>query len=239
MVSRLSYSNVVATLALFVALGGTSYAAVKLPKNSVGSTQLRANAVTGAKVKNRSLTVDDLSASAQAKLRGPVGPVGPAGAAGKDGAAGATGATGPAGASGKDGASGLSRALVKTTPTTSPTTTVFHVGSYHFSASPPAGTYVVTADARFLNLNNSATVLSCSIGFTSDTVGQEQRTLFLAQLGAVGETGTLAVTRTITTQAGDHVSFDCSNSGGAGNANYEVHSPQLTLIGVDQVTALP
>jgi len=43
---RLTYANVVATLALFVALGGASYAAVELPVNSVGPRQLRAGAVT-------------------------------------------------------------------------------------------------------------------------------------------------------------------------------------------------
>ena len=39
--SRLSYANVTASLALFIALGGTGYAAVTLPRNSVGSAQLR------------------------------------------------------------------------------------------------------------------------------------------------------------------------------------------------------
>jgi hypothetical protein len=43
---RCSYANVTATLALFVSLGGASYAAVSLPSNSVGSRQLRARAVT-------------------------------------------------------------------------------------------------------------------------------------------------------------------------------------------------
>lgn len=47
---RLSYANVVATLALFVALGGASYAAVTLPRNSVGTAQLRARSVTLAKL---------------------------------------------------------------------------------------------------------------------------------------------------------------------------------------------
>ena len=45
MLSRLSYANVVATLALFVALGGSSYAALKLPRNSVGAKQIRSGAV--------------------------------------------------------------------------------------------------------------------------------------------------------------------------------------------------
>lgn len=40
----------VAYLALFVALGGTSYAALSLPANSVGTRQLRNGAVTGRKL---------------------------------------------------------------------------------------------------------------------------------------------------------------------------------------------
>src|SRR5262249_24703864 len=54
--SRLSYANVVATLALVLALGGVSWAATKLPKNSVGTKQIKNNAVTGAKVKKHTLT---------------------------------------------------------------------------------------------------------------------------------------------------------------------------------------
>lgn len=40
LIPRLSYANVVATLALFIALGGASYAAVELPANSVGVRQI-------------------------------------------------------------------------------------------------------------------------------------------------------------------------------------------------------
>ena len=54
---------IVACIALFVALGGTSYAAVKLPANSVGTAQLKNGAVTGAKVKDGSLTGADIDAS--------------------------------------------------------------------------------------------------------------------------------------------------------------------------------
>lgn len=42
---RLTYANVMATLALFIALGGVGYAAVKLPKDSVRSKQIKADAV--------------------------------------------------------------------------------------------------------------------------------------------------------------------------------------------------
>ena len=45
MLHRLSYANVMSTIAVFVALGGSSYAALKLPRNSVGSAQIRNGAV--------------------------------------------------------------------------------------------------------------------------------------------------------------------------------------------------
>jgi hypothetical protein len=86
---HLSYANVVASLALFVALGGGAYAAINLPRNSVGAKQLRPHsvgrselgngAVTGRAVKSRSLGVSDLSRSARRSLRGSTGPAGPPG----------------------------------------------------------------------------------------------------------------------------------------------------------------
>jgi hypothetical protein len=48
-------ANVIAYLALFVALGGTSYAAISIPRSSVGTAQLRNGAVTGNKLSKRSI----------------------------------------------------------------------------------------------------------------------------------------------------------------------------------------
>jgi hypothetical protein len=90
---RPSPALVVACVALFVALGGTGYAALQLPKNSVGPKQIQKgavnrsdmanNAITGAKVKNRSLTNTDFRASSLPRgPRGPTGSRGPAGPAG-------------------------------------------------------------------------------------------------------------------------------------------------------------
>jgi hypothetical protein len=59
---RPSPAMIVALIALFVALGGTGYAAVRVPPNSVGSTQLKSNAVRSSKVKNRSLLAKDFKA---------------------------------------------------------------------------------------------------------------------------------------------------------------------------------
>lgn len=92
--------NLVAYLALFVALSGTSYAATTLGKNTVGSKQLRNNSVTSAKVKDGSLLGKDFKSSELAKLVGPkgaTGATGATGAAGQQGPKGDTGAQGPAG----------------------------------------------------------------------------------------------------------------------------------------------
>jgi hypothetical protein len=53
---KLSYANVMATIAVFIALGGASYAALKVPQNSVGAKQLKKNAVVTTKVKNEAIT---------------------------------------------------------------------------------------------------------------------------------------------------------------------------------------
>jgi hypothetical protein len=50
-----TYANVTATLALFLALGGGAYAAATLPARSVGSKQLKKNAVVRAKIKKNAV----------------------------------------------------------------------------------------------------------------------------------------------------------------------------------------
>src|SRR4029077_7914901 len=84
--SKLTYANVVASLALFLVLaGGTAFAATQmLPKNSVGAKQLKKGAVTAVK----------LSKSAQQALVGAPGAQGPSGMAGAPGAAGSAGTPG-------------------------------------------------------------------------------------------------------------------------------------------------
>ena len=65
---RPSPAMVVALIALFVALGGTGYAVVSLPKNSVGAKQLKKNAVSGKKLRKNAVTsskVKDFSLLAQ------------------------------------------------------------------------------------------------------------------------------------------------------------------------------
>jgi hypothetical protein len=57
---KFSYSNVIASLALFIALGGAAVAA-GLPRNSVGANQLKRGAVTAAKLKKGAVTSGKLA----------------------------------------------------------------------------------------------------------------------------------------------------------------------------------
>jgi hypothetical protein len=82
---------VVASIALGIALGGTSVAAIQaLPKNSVGTKQIKNGAVTKKKINKKTL----------AQLRGNRGPQGPQGAQGPPGAQGAQGIQGIQGPAG-------------------------------------------------------------------------------------------------------------------------------------------
>lgn len=99
---HLTYANVAATLALFLALGGAAYAATQLPRNSVGTGQLRAEAVTAGKIakKTRKQLQGDRGPAGAQGPQGKTGKQGPKGATGTKGAQGATGARGPIGPNG-------------------------------------------------------------------------------------------------------------------------------------------
>src|SRR5215213_6597981 len=62
--ARLSYANVMATIAVFIALGGTGYAALNLPKNSVGSQQLKPKGVRAGDIATGALTSRTIAESA-------------------------------------------------------------------------------------------------------------------------------------------------------------------------------
>jgi hypothetical protein len=69
---RLTYANVVASIALFAALGGVSYAATTLPKSSVGTDQIQAEAVRTGKLTDDAVTASKLAQGVRERLA-PVG----------------------------------------------------------------------------------------------------------------------------------------------------------------------
>jgi hypothetical protein len=127
---------VVASVALLAALGGTSVAAISnVPLFSVGTPQLKSNAVVSSKVKNRSLLAVDFK---QGQLpRGPRGFRGPAGAPGQDGA---PGPAGPAGATGPTGPAGPG---AKWAHVRADGTILAQSGGISVTSHPSAGTYIL------------------------------------------------------------------------------------------------
>jgi hypothetical protein len=151
---RPSPALVVASLALLVALGGTSYATVlNVPDGSVTTAKIKNGAVTTSKLKNAAVTKDKIAANAVtsnqvkngtllkadfksgqlpgAGVPGPVGPAGPTGPAGP---------AGPRGPRGVPGVSGLERVDASTAATSSNTKSVV--------ATCPSGKRVVGGGAR-------------------------------------------------------------------------------------------
>jgi hypothetical protein len=156
---HLTYANVAASLALFLALGGAAYAATQLPKNSVGTNQIRKEAVTAGKIAKK--TRQQLQGK-----RGPAGQQGPQGKTGKTGAKGATGARGAQGNTGAPGADGTGPAL----EVVSGAKPIEAVGSTVVSQNLAPGAYVVTADVVVESA--ATTLVTCSLnGSNSEAVG--------------------------------------------------------------------
>lgn len=159
---HLTYANVVASLALFLALGGAAFAATQLPRNSVGTGQLKRGAVTAGKIAKRTRN----------QLRGDRGPQGPQGPTGKTGKAGPRGAAGPAGPKGAAGADGTGPA--------------FEVFATNKAVPGPivaqtlgAGAYVLSADVSLTNGSGATAEVVCTIsggGAMKATVGNTEST---------------------------------------------------------------
>ena len=102
-----------ATVALFVALGGSSYAALKIGRASITSREIARNAVHRAELANNSVgsgeVVNGSLLSEDFRIP-PKGIQGPRGERGPTGPAGPKGATGPRG---PDGPSGITSALIR------------------------------------------------------------------------------------------------------------------------------
>jgi hypothetical protein len=148
--SGITSAHAIALLALFVALGGTSYAAVKLPKNSVGASQIKTNGVGSSEVKNGSLRKVDFRASDL--------PAGPQGLKGDKGDPGTNGVNGTNGTNGTNGAPG----------TVGAATTVFfqapadlaNGANMSYSAFCPAGKQAIGGGGRGDDTLSEETILT-------------------------------------------------------------------------------
>jgi hypothetical protein len=219
--------NLIAYLALFVALGGTSYAAVALPKNSVGSAQIKKNAVTTTKVKNGTLLKKDFKAGQLA--------------AGAKGATGATGQQGPQGLKGDNGSPGTPGTPGDTGPrgpsdgyASANNAGAFPIGSgAEDTLNLPAGKYIVTATADIENgTTGAAGSVTCSLksgGFTFD-----QTVIDLPSDPTADDRGAMVLSGGTQFASASAITVDCSS--GAGVAG-EIDNLDITAIKVETLTA--
>ena len=105
---RINYADVMSTFAVFLALGGVSYAAITLPKNSVAGKHIKKSAVASSDVKDGSLARSDFKAGVlPSSLSGANGNDGRDGSDGSSGSDGSDGSDGTNGADGVDGVDGV------------------------------------------------------------------------------------------------------------------------------------
>jgi hypothetical protein len=204
----------IAITALCIALGGTSYAAIKLPKKSVGTAQLKSNAVTSSKVRNGSLQRGDFkTGQVPAGSRGPTGPTGPRGA---------TGAQGPMG-----DAPGAAFSAVDNTTINSPSGTGFF--RVLTLSAVPAGRYVITAKA---SLDSDASVteqVTCRLTAGAAT---DESNEGLGVESANDDYGTPSLQLATTLAAPTDVTLDCNNpSGTASDPDVTFRSIVATQVG--------
>jgi hypothetical protein len=150
---RLSYSSVVATLALFVAIGGTTAVGAQVlltgksvKDESLTGADIQNDSLTGADIRQGSLGSNLFSAAARANLRG---------------ATGDDGATGPAGPAGAQGPAGQG---VTVTVTTGPDVAGYaDLDTLATAAIPGAGDYVMFGRLTVHNTGANDDNLNCGL----------------------------------------------------------------------------
>ncbi|HET6997350.1 MAG TPA: hypothetical protein VFI03_02085 [Solirubrobacterales bacterium] len=178
---HLSFANVTAVLALFVALGGVSYAAVVLPKNSVGTKQLKPSSVTSAKVADGSLQRGDFKAG-----QFPANPPGPKGAKGEKGEKGERGEPGPTGEPGP---------LLKTLPSGKTLTGGFSAageagtGGGHVTSTPISFPVPLASSVSIHLLGPAQTDSQCTGSAANPTAASGALCVYAAYGGNVGLQG--------------------------------------------------
>jgi hypothetical protein len=187
--ARLTFANVISLIALFVALGGTGYAAIKLPKNSVTSKTIKKGAVTNAKLGKNAVTSSKVKNGSLLKVDFANGQL----------PAGTDGAQGPAGIA-------AAYARVQANGTLLPSLNDFPSGTKNVDetmiTNPAAGTYCFTGMAfrptsGMVALDNAGASAATQNNFAASVAVERGNTL--------GGCPTDANARVVTTQWSDTV----------------------------------
>jgi hypothetical protein len=229
--------NAVAYLAIFVALGGTSYAAVAIPNNSVGNKQLKKDAVDSKKVKNKTLTADDVKAG-EAKA-GPQGIQGVIGSQGQQGGKGLQGDQGDKGGQGDQGPPGT-RLTPSQSVSSDPTPDIDILSTDTVVLTAPA--LVTTEPTKLVAAGNglffgdSSTAMNCVLKLATDggakaAIGQPSDQTF----PTMGFTAPGAVVATTNIAAGSHVvTYECKDQSSTAGTGAELLRGDLRVTTVAQ-----
>jgi len=184
---RPTASMVISLIALFVALGGASYAAVSLPNNSVGTAQIKNNAVNYKKIATHTIGLQRIDATkVQVRVSGTC----------KDASAINTIAQG--------GKVTCQSTLPTEFGASSDSTTVGTASTTVVSKILPAGNYLLTA-TQYATINPSDTAAGQQVQVTctlSAASGSSQTRTASIEVGQSTRTQTVAIPMTFPTTVG-------------------------------------
>jgi hypothetical protein len=162
---KLTYGNVIATLALFVALGGSAAAAgglftgAQIENGSLHGVDLANHTVGTKKLRYHSVTLRQISRATARRLKG------------ARGLRGRTGPQGPTGAQGPTGPPGPTGATYGTIATTAPD--VANLGSLQVILDhtlPGPGVYLVSGRVAITNTSGATVNIGCGVRFEGNLV---------------------------------------------------------------------
>jgi hypothetical protein len=213
MKNRLSYTSVVATLALFLAIGGTTAVGAQalitgksVKDESLTGADIQNNSLTGADVRDGSLGSNAFSSAARANLRG---------------ATGDTGAPGPAGPAGAQGPAGQG---VTVTTTTGPDVTGYQdMDTLAVATLPAAGDYVMFGRITVHNTGANSDNLQCGLFDDNGAFGGGGVSV------NAGETATTSVVGAISATHGGDVTLKCQ---GNGQTTFDISDITIRLHGL-------
>ena len=237
---RISPEMAVAIVALSVALGGTGYAAVALPADSVGAKEIKKGSITSEEIRNRSLKEGDFAKGVlpgpKDHLIGPAGSPGAKGDPGQKGDPGDLGAKGDPGTTGERGPQGPAGPSDGWLASQGAQMNLTQTYTEAVGLTLPAGSYVLTASASLADFSTKDAIARCGVrgpGVTappvvhSAVVGKDTNT-------ADGEAvATVAAQHAVTLASGGRVSLACKTEAapGQGHQPYVEHG-QISAIKV-------
>lgn len=192
---RPSASMVISLVALFFALGGAGYAATQLPRNSVGTKQIRNNAVTYKKIRPGTIGAGRINqAMVQTRVRGTC--------------SGTAGAIGQVFRSGRVSCNSTAPSEFGTNSASAPVTGA----SATVAGKPlPAGSFLILGAAYTSNTGGAAATLTCTLAVPGGS--SQSRTVIVGP----GARGALPINLASTVPArGATSTLACSQTGGTG-----------------------